>query len=812
MKINQWHRLHELCPDPTAWELFKQILNQETQHIQISSHSRVERYQRLAKAIARLRHSLTTAAVCQSAVEEIQQLLCAEKVYLFRGTPQAKDLEFQIGQKLDSPKSSLEMLQVWEVSLQVSGQDWGGIQVYHSSPWYPEEIELIQEFQEHLAAALAQAQTWEKLNQKLEQRQALARVIARLREALNLEKLFQETTREVRQLLAVDRVVIFQFDPQLTFQESVCIAEDVAPEFTALLGVKLQDWGRQTLNLLMKENLATPGLKEIQINQDLANFQAFEVVADLKAILYQGQSPWGMLCIQQCQSARDWTQSELEFVQEIADHLSVVLQQIETVKLEKAAATQIAIATERQKAVEQQKLLANTIDKIRRSLEINTIFNTATAATRQLLDCDRVAVYRFNPDWSGSFVAESFASGWKPLVGDFPIVKDTYLQVTQGGRYRENQTLAITDIYQAGHEACHIELLEQFQARAYVIVPILQGQKLWGLLAAYQNDRPRPWLEQEVELLAQIGTQFGIALQQAELLGKTKRQAEDLAQDLRQTQTQLVQSEKMSSLGQLVAGVAHEINNPVNFIYGNLAHASEYVQDLIELVQLYQTEYPDPTAAIADQQEAIDLEFLIEDLPKSLTSMQVGADRIRQLVLSLRNFSRLDEAEMKPVNVHDGIDSTLVILQYRLKAKPEHLAIELQRNYGQLPKIECYAAQLNQVFMNILSNAIDALEEEMNRNPSFRPLIKICTQLVGNWVEIIITDNGGGMPETVKARIFDPFFTTKAVGKGTGLGLSISYQIVVERHGGELQCESQPGEGTKFKIKIPVKAVKSVVS
>ncbi|MEH2423687.1 MAG: PAS domain S-box protein [Nostoc sp.] len=343
-----------------------------------------------------------------------------------------------------------------------------------------------------------------------------------------------------------------------------------------------------------------------------------------------------------------------------------------------------------------------------------------------------------------------------------------------------------------------------------------------------------------------------------------RQQAEELKvalRELQHTQTHLIQSEKMSSLGQLVAGVAHEINNPVNFIYGNLNPAKEYTQDLLSLLQLYQSHYPKPVPEIEDFAELIELDFLKSDLPQILNSMNVGADRIREIVLSLRTFSRLDEAEMKAVDIHKGIDSTLMILQSRLKGNDQRPTIEIIKEYGKLPLVECYAGQLNQVFMNILSNAIDALEEGVesedegnNQCPipnspypipnaqfpiprltstSLRdaarsllprrstlgtsrlvqapnsqcsiPTIHICTQLQeSNQVTIRIADNGLGIPEDVKKQLFDPFFTTKPIGKGTGMGLAISYQIITERHGGFLECISQPGQGAEFMIKIPL--------
>lgn len=314
--------------------------------------------------------------------------------------------------------------------------------------------------------------------------------------------------------------------------------------------------------------------------------------------------------------------------------------------------------------------------------------------------------------------------------------------------------------------------------------------------------------------LAQISNAFDRMAEKiqtsTEALHHHQEQLQQALYNLQQTQAQLIQAEKMSGLGQMVAGIAHEINNPINFIHGNLIYVKQYMQDLLKLVQLYQQSYPSPQLEIEQYIQDIEVAFIKEDLPSILASMQVGTERICQIVTNLRNFSRYDESDLKPVDIHEGIDSTLLILQHRLKEARSVDDIEVIKEYGKLPKVECYAGQLNQVFMNLISNGIDALigQNEQGKNLKFSPSrgqIRIRTGVKEpDWVVVAIADNGSGISPEVQPRIFDPFFTTKPVGKGTGLGLSISYQIVVEKHGGRLNCISEPARGTEFLIEIPI--------
>ncbi len=494
-----------------------------------------------------------------------------------------------------------------------------------------------------------------------------------------------------------------------------------------------------------------------------------------------------------------------------------------------------------------ESLLFGLANQIRNSLELDTILETAVQSIRSLLRIDRCHVlwyeaHEIAPSWE--VVTEARNPSLKSHIGQY-----TTAQMGPFVDQLLNQQIIQVDEVETFSDRAGRRFLRTLGYTSILSIPIKTQAGKIGVISCGHCTRPRPWDHSEVELLQAVVAQLAIALDQAELYAQA-RQTAQIAQaqaqklelalnQLQTTQAQLVHSAKMSSLGQLVAGVAHEINNPINFIHGNLAYASAYFYDLLGLLRLYQEYYPEPADTIVEQAEVINIDFIAKDLPKLLCSMQRGSDRIRSIVLSLRNFSRLDEAEMKKVDLHEGIDNTLLILQHRLQPKDHSCEIQVVKEYGDLPDVECYPGQLNQVFMNILSNAIEALKESLVGNQEHpSPSITIRTSILdssdssqkslsllnGNHTDkcvgtgallpqnsksvvIQITDNGPGMSESVKARLFDPFFTTKPVGQGTGLGLSISYQIVVEHHKGILTCTSAPGQGTEFWIEIPIQQV-----
>ncbi|MCD8489907.1 MAG: GAF domain-containing protein [Desertifilum sp.] len=545
-------------------------------------------------------------------------------------------------------------------------------------------------------------------------------------------------------------------------------------------------------------------------------------------------------------SARRWSEAEIEFISAIAQQLEIAI-------------AQARLYEQTQKSAQREKLVNQITNQTRQSFNLETILTEAIAHLLEAMQADRCLVHLVGeassqhaeslhlqevktslgmPAYQYKHLYEVCRPPFTPSLEEF----ETSGPITEWV-IRHSQPVAISDVSQDRRIGTHNPEYQSAQIKSSLVVPVKANGQLHAILYLNQCAYNRFWSKNDRELAIAVADQLAISIQQAHLYGQIQHQAtqsaaqaEHLSTTLKQlqlTQAQLIQSEKMSSLGQLVAGIAHEINNPVSFIYGNIPYVKWYVNDLIRVVKAYQERYPHPEAGIQQILEEIELDFLERDLPQLLSSMTAGAERIREIVLSLRNFSRLDESQRKIADLHEGLESTLLLLQghflpsgsapleyqswrYTQPARatspsavaeaiaPVPLSIQVVRQYGEIPPVECYPGQLNQVFMNLLMNAVEAMQECPAEDRAITIRTGVENRAEGDWVVVAIADNGSGIPAEIQAKIFDPFFTTKGVGEGTGLGLTISYQVVVNQHRGQLLCVSQLGNGTEMQVKIPV--------
>ncbi|MGB5898999.1 MAG: GAF domain-containing protein [Geitlerinemataceae cyanobacterium] len=566
-------------------------------------------------------------------------------------------------------------------------------------------------------------------------------------------------------------------------------------DYSSQLGLQVNIAGNPHLKQLITEPevlavrkfLDFPGLDE-ETKVIAKSLQIKSMLA--VATRYQGKVN-GTIGLHQCDGEREWTEWEKQLLEGVAVRLGIAINHAQ-------------VYQEARVSAEREALLRLLIDRIRSTLDLDEILQTAVCGVRQLLNTDRVSIYQFHEDWSGTVVVEDTIEPWSSILGGVAVDDCFSKQYVES--YQRGYSKAINDIREANLDCCHVQFLEKLQVQANLIVPIaiksdreatrgeshLSDSHLWGLIIAHECRSPRHWKTSEIQLLSQIADRMSIAIEQAELYHRSQIRAQQLKaaiEELQATQLHLIQSEKLSGLSKMASGVAHEINNANNFIHANLHFVKEYASSCLEAFDRVNS------SNIEEIKEELEFDYIKQDFPKLIDSMMNGSQRIRDIVQTLKNFSHLDEAQWKATNIDREIDRTLAMFKNRLTSQ-----IEVSKKYGSLTFIDCQPSQMAQVFFSLIDNALYAIE-----NTGKGGCLSIRTQQASpDWITISIGDTGTGIKPEIQGKIFDPFFTTKAPGQGTGLGLSTCYQVIVKGHGGKIRCISQPGEGTEMIIELPV--------